>query len=109
MWRNLLNSERSITLWKSCIVCDEEYEDLCRLITERCDDGHFAIVCSVYGIATQCVFCQAEEYPAFYKAIKSDLTCLLDRCGNEEEKAKSCRALFHRYASLETYRRKLDE
>ncbi len=107
MWRKRSESERGAAFWKSEILCDEEYKNLCRLIAEKCDEGHIAVVCTVYGVRIQSVTCEEEEFPILFPMMKKELAALLDQAETVEETEAELEKLFTRYATAKVYKRKL--
>lgn len=91
------------------MLFDEEYRDLCRITVEKCEKGHIAIVCTVYGIMIRSLICREERFSAFYAELKSDLAFLLDQEMSKEEKEAALCALFDRNTSVEAYKKLMNE
>ncbi len=92
---------------KNCVICDEEYKDLCRMYAERCLEGHVAIVCAVYGLMIQSVACEEREFPRIYSKMKAELSQILDGEGDVSEKEAELCAFFDRYTTAKVYQHKL--
>lgn len=107
MWRKLSEAERGIAFWKCSVICDEEYKNLCRLTAEKCEAGHIAVVCTVYGGRIQSVTCDEEEFSVLFPMMKNELAQLLDQETEGEEREAELDRFFARYTTAKVYKRKL--
>lgn len=101
-WRKLSASERGIGFRRCDVLCEEEYSDLCRMTAERCEEGHIAIVCTVYGLTIQSVICTREQFPILYEEIKEGLSELLDLDMDRESRMTHLQDLFCRFSGNRT-------
>ena len=105
LWRTVDPSERGLAFWNCNVLLDEEHRDLCRITAEKCDEGHIAVVCTVYGLMIRSLICVEDRFPDFCRALKRDLAALLEQEICQEEKETALCALFDRNTSVEAYRR----
>jgi len=109
MWQTKWNSRCGIPLLEGSLLCAEEYGDLCRLTAEKCDEGHIAVICTVYGVMMQGLIFDAEAFPDVFEDLKKELAEFFERGGHPLEKESELRALLGRYTSTEVYRERMME
>ena len=109
MWRTVDPSERGLAFRNCNVLLDEEYKDLCRITAEKCEEGHIAVVCTVYGLMIRSLICEEDRFSDFCGELKRDLSALLEQEIFPEEKETALSALFDRNTSVEAYRRLMNE
>lgn len=109
MWRTVDPSERGLAFRNCNVLLDEEYKDLCRITAEKCEEGHIAVVCTVYGLMIRSLICEEDRFSDFCRELKRDLAALLEQEIGPEEKETALSALFDRNTSVEAYRRLMNE
>lgn len=61
------------------IICDEEYENSCRITLEKTKPIPYGITCGVYGLMCHTVFAKTElEAKEKYECMKSELKDFID-------------------------------
>ena len=107
MWKSLGKHERALPFLKSDFLCDEEYKDLCRITSERCEPGHIAVICAVYGERIQSVVFDEDQFNLLYPTMKTELASLLEEIADEAEKKEELDRFFNRYTNFECYKKNL--
>ena len=105
MWKKLSETERGIAFRKNNVIANEEYKKQCRLIAEKCEAGHIAVVCSIYGGRIQSLIFDEEEFLILFPKMKQELADLLDL--ETEEKEIKLDRFFARYTTAKVYKRSL--
>ena len=108
MWRTIDESERSHFFRRCLVLREEEYENFCRMTAEKCDKGHVAITCVIFGAAVQSVSCEEEEFPALFETMQAELVEIFESDLSEEERKRAYDEFFRRHSTVKIHRRIAD-
>ena len=68
------------------IICDEEYENSCRITLEKTKQIPYSITCGVYGLMCHTVFAKTElEAKEKYECMKRELKDFIDSYTQETD------------------------
>ena len=107
MWRKRDTAQNDSPFWNGCVIREEEYDDLCRLTVEKCEDGHLTVVCTVYGLMIHGIACEEAEFERVYESLKKELSVVFKREGNVLDHEEELSELLNRYATAKVYKRKI--